>query len=113
MTDVDEYFNYFLQRDIAFYLDDKIIKKGKLALITQKDYYYVFNIYIDGILRKIEYPYPFLVERIDNGLLFNYHLTSLGIGNDDLYYRYLSLNKNGNSKLYDKILKFEVVDNLK
>lgn len=113
MNYTDSVFDYFLQRDVAFYLDDKVIKKGKLALVIQKDYYYIFNMYIDGVLRKVEYPYPFLVEPTDNGLLLNYNLTSLGVGNDELYYRYLSLNKSSNSKLYDKIMRFEIVDRIK
>ena len=110
MSYTDNVFDYYLQRNIAFYIDDKIIKKGKLALVVKKDYYYIFNIYVDGILRKIEYPYPFRIQESNNGLMLNYHLTSLGVGNDELYYRYLSLNKLSNSKLYDKIIRFEVVD---
>ena len=103
-------FNFFLQRNIGFFLDDKLLKKGKLALILQKDYYYIFNLYVDGVLRKVEYPYPFLVHNQNSSILLNYHLTSLGLGNDELYYRYLSLNKIGNSKLYNKSLRIDVID---
>lgn len=110
MVNDEKCFDYFLQRNMAFVLDDKVVKKGKLVLVVKKDYYYVFSMYIDGVLKKIEYPYPFLINRNSNGLLLNYHLSSLGIGNSDLYYRYLALNKLSNSKLYDRIISFEIVD---
>jgi hypothetical protein len=110
MVNDEKCFDYFLQRNMAFVLDDKVIKKGKLVLVVKKDYYYVFSMYIDGVLKKIEYPYPFLITRNADGLLLNYHLSSLGIGNADLYYRYLALNKLSNSKLYDRIMSFEIVD---
>jgi len=112
MIYTDSAFDNLLQRNVAFYLDDKVIKKGKLVLVIKKDYYFIFNIYIDNILRKIEYPYPFILDNIKNGLLLNYHLTSLSIGCDELYYRYLSLNKISNSKLYDKIVRLEFIDSL-
>ena len=110
MIYTDSIFDSFLQREITFCLDDKIIKKGKLALVIKKDYYFIFNIYVDGVLRKIEYPYPFMISDIDNGLLLNYNLTSLSIGCDELYYRYLAMKRVSSSKLYDKIIKFEAVD---
>ncbi len=112
MIYTDSIFDRFLQRDVAFSLDDKVIKKGKLALVVKKDYFFIFNIYVDGILRKVEYPYPFLVSDLDNGLLLNYNLTALSIGCDELYYRYLSLKKIGNSKFYDKLMKFEAIDKI-
>lgn len=110
MVNDEKCFDYFLQRNMAFILDDKVVKKGKLVLVVKKDYCYVFSMYIDGVLKKIEYPYPFIIQRYGNGLCLNYHLTSLGIGNYDLYYRYLALNKISNSKLYDRNMRFEIVD---
>jgi hypothetical protein len=110
MVNDEKCFDYFLQRNMAFILDDKVIKKGKLVLVVKKDYYYVFSMYIDGVLKKIEYPYPFIINEHGNGLSLNYHLTSLGIGNYELYYRYLALNRISNSKLYDRIMRFEIVD---
>jgi hypothetical protein len=112
MIYTDSVFDSFLQREVAFCLDDKVIKKGKLALVIKKDYYFIFNIYVDGILRKMEYPYPYIISNINNGLLLNYNLTSLSIGCDELYYRYLSMKKISNSKLYDKIIRFEAIDRL-
>ena len=35
-------FNYFLQRNIVFVLENKIIKEGKLFLYNEKDYYLIF-----------------------------------------------------------------------
>ena len=67
MIYTDSAFDNLLQRNVAFYLDDKVIKKGKLVLVIKKDYYFIFNIYIDNILRKIEYPYPFILDNIKNG----------------------------------------------
>ena len=34
--------NYFLQRNIVFVLENKIIKEGRLFLYNEKDYYLIF-----------------------------------------------------------------------
>lgn len=101
--------NYFLQRNIVFVLENKIIKEGKLFLYNQKDYYLIFYIRSNNNeQKKFEIPYPFSIQRHNNYLIFDYSLSAISSGDTELYYRLVSLNQNSNSRFYNnKIIIFE------
>jgi len=109
MDNIDSNFNYFLQRDVVFSMDNKIIKEGKLILFSQKDYYLIFHLKnSNGEHKKYELPYPFNIERKDNYLKFDYKIESISKNDSELYYRLLSLNKKQVSRFFNnKILMFE------
>lgn len=109
MDNIDSYFNYFLQRDIVFSMENKIIKEGKLILFSQKDYYLIFHLKNNtGETKKYELTYPFNIKKIDNYLMFDYKIESISKNDSELYYRLLSLNKNQVSRFYNnKVLMFE------
>jgi hypothetical protein len=109
MDNIDSNFNYFLQRDVVFSMDNKIIKEGKLILFSQKDYYLIFHLKNNnGEHKKYELPYPFSIERNSNYLTFDYKIESISKNDSELYYRLLSLNKNQVSRFFNsKILMFE------
>ena len=102
-------FNYFLQRNIVFVLENKIIKEGKLFLYNEKDYYLIFYMRSNNNeQKKFEIPYPFDIKRINNYLVLDYSLSAISGGDSELYYRLISLNQNSNSRFYNnKILVFE------
>jgi hypothetical protein len=102
---IESVLNYFLQRDIVFSVDNKIIKEGKLILLSQNEYY--INFYLKGAsgeTKLYEIPYPFDVELMDNYALLYYDIESITQGDDDLYFRLLSLNRKPNNKLYNSIM---------
>jgi hypothetical protein len=101
--------NYFLQRNIVFVLENKIIKEGKLFLYNEKDYYLIFYMRSgNNEQKKFEIPYPFSVERKNNYLILDYSLSAISGGDSELYYRLISLNQNSNSRFYNtKIIVFE------
>jgi hypothetical protein len=101
--------NYFLQRNIVFVLENKIIKEGKLFLYNEKDYYLIFYMRSgNNDQKKFEIPYPFSVERKNNYLILDYSLSAISGGDSELYYRLVSLNQNSNSRFYNnKIIVFE------
>lgn len=109
MDNIESNFNYFLQRDIVFSMDNKIIKEGKLILFSQKDYYLIFHLKnSNGDNKKYELPYPFHINREKNYLTFDYKIESISKNDSELYYRLLSLNKNQVSRFFNnKILMFE------
>ena len=109
MHNIESKFNYFLQRDVVFSMDNKIIKEGKLILFSQKDYYLIFHLKnSNGDNKKYELPYPFNIDREKNYLTFDYKIESISKNDSELYYRLLSLNKNQVSRFYNnKILMFE------
>jgi hypothetical protein len=105
-------FNYFLQRNVVFVLENKIIKEGKLFLFNEKDYYLIFYLRTgNNEQKKFEIPYPFSVQRINNYLILDYSLSAISGGDSELYYRLVSLNQNSNSRFYNnKIIIFEKND---
>ena len=109
MDNIESKFNYFLQRDIVFSMDNKIIKEGKLMLFSQKDYYLIFHLKnSNGDNKKYELPYPFDINREKNYLTFDYKIESISKNDSELYYRLLSLNKNQVSRFFNnKIMMFE------
>jgi len=109
MHNIESKFNYFLQRDVVFSMDNKIIKEGKLILFSQKDYYLIFHLKnSNGDNKKYELPYPFNIDREKNYLTFDYKIESISKNDSELYYRLLSLNKNQVSRFYNnKVMMFE------
>lgn len=101
---VESVLSHFLQRDIVFSVDSKIIKEGKLILLSQKDYY--LNFYLKtstGETKLYELPYPFDVELLDGYALLYYDIESITQGDVDLYHKILGLNTKS-SKLYNSIM---------
>jgi hypothetical protein len=109
MYNIEDYFKYFLQRDIVISVDSKIIKEGKLILFNQKDYYLNFNLKNNNQeQKKFEIPYPFSVKFEHNYLTLSYELNSISKSDPELFYKLVSLNKKSNSRYYNtKILIFE------
>ncbi len=109
MHNIESKFNYFLQRDVVFSMDNKIIKEGKLILFSQKDYYLIFHLKnSNGDNKKYELPYPFNIDKENNYLMFDYKIESISKNDSELYYRLLSLNKNQVSRFYNnKVMMFE------
>lgn len=112
MADLEKKLSYLLQRDLVFSVDSKIIKEGKLILVSIKDYYVQFYLKCDGENKLFELPYPFDVEILNGYALFYYDIESISHGDADLYYRLLSLNRKTNSKLYNSILMIHEKDSL-
>lgn len=109
MVDIENYFKYFLQRDIVISIDSKIIKDGKLILFNQRDFYLNFNLkQNNNTQKKFELPYPFDIIKENNYIILSYELSSLSKNDADLYYKLISLNKKHNSRYYNsKVLIFE------
>jgi len=102
-------FNYFLQRNVVFVLQNKVIKEGKIFLYNQKDYYLVFYMKSNNNeQKKFEIPFPFSVQKHDKYLVLDYSLSAISGGDNELYYRLVALNQNSNSRFYNsKIIIFE------
>jgi hypothetical protein len=109
MDDTLELFNHFLQRNVVFALDNKIIKEGNLFLYKQNDYYLFFYLKNNNQeQKKFEIPYPFSIKREKNYIILDYSLSAISKADSELYYRLVSLNQKSSCRYYNnKILVFE------
>jgi hypothetical protein len=105
-----------LQRDVNFIIKNKIIKRGKIELFVQRNFYLVFHILIEKHKKeKLEIPIPFSFEsHEDDGLMyFDYRFKTIS----KYYPESLSVLKNifeknkKNNKFGDCILTIETIKN--
>ena len=67
-----------LQRDVVFYIKQKVLRKGKLLLYNECDYYIKFNIITNKNIHKtFEVPYPFKIYKKHNSVFLSYMLSDL------------------------------------
>lgn len=105
MTNVETAFSPYLQRNLEFRVDGKIIKEGRLVLVNQRDFYINFYLKMPNLeKKKYEIPYPFKISNENNSLTLDYCISCFGTSDAEIYYRLLSLNKKTNSKLYNNKL---------
>ena len=106
-----------LQRTVSFIVKNKIIKKGKIELITQRNFYIVFHLLTNkNKTEKLEVPIPFSIEEhSDDGLVFfDYRIVTLSKYFPETQPELLKLldkNKGKNTKFTNTILSIENINN--
>lgn len=95
----------FLLQTVAFKLNNKIIKKGKLQLINTKQFFIKFNLQTSEGSKVFEIPYPFNYKNSGGQFTFDYTLSSLcKSSNSHLFYKLKTTNHKGSNKMYDNFL---------
>ncbi len=101
MINLEQTLNYFLQREIAFTIDNKVVKRGKLILCNIKDFYITFYLKHNDEQKRYELPYPFAVESTDKGIVMDYTLETIASSNMELLFKLQSLTKKKNTKTFN------------
>jgi len=101
MNNLENTLNYLLQRDLNFIIDGKVVKRGKLILLSIQDYYITFYLKHNNDQKKYELPYPFKFSVDGDRLTFDYTLKTFTHNNDDLLLKVCSLTKKSNFKIFD------------
>jgi len=72
---IEEKFQKFFLSDIAFVVNHKVIKKGKLLNANIKDFFIIFKLEVQkGGITSFEVPYPFELADEKNRIKFDYRL---------------------------------------
>tara|TARA_B100001123_G_scaffold328275_1_gene369406 strand:+ start:117 stop:461 length:345 start_codon:yes stop_codon:yes gene_type:complete len=68
---LNEELKYFLQRNISFSTTTRVFKKGRMVLFNIGEYYISFTVEtaFSNKLQSYEIPYPFAVEKAEEGKL--------------------------------------------
>jgi hypothetical protein len=104
MINLETPLNHFLQRNISFIIDNKVVKRGKLILFSVQDYYMTFYLKHGEDQKRYELPYPYTVSTTNNSMTLNYSLTALAQNNDELLFKIQGLTKKKNCKTYNNVV---------
>lgn len=87
-----------------FKIDNKIVKKGKIQVFNTKQFFIKFKLDDNGTIKEYELPYPYRVEKMTNGYLFDYCLSAFVPKTEEVYWKIKTMNKENCSKLHEKYL---------
>lgn len=94
--------------DVIFTLDGKVLKRGKIKLFNTKQFFIRFKMECGDEVKDWELPYPFKLEDITGGILFNYCLSAFCPPTELAYYKMKMIDKSNVSKLHDSHLHMTV-----
>lgn len=109
MNNLEDTLNYLLQRDLNFIIDGKIVKRGKLILLSIQDYYITFYLKHNNEQKKYELPYPFKFHKDGHQLVLDYKLSTLTHNNANLLFRVCGLSRKKSCKMFDNTV---IIENL-
>lgn len=104
MIRIEEKLKELVFRNIAFIVDDKVIKQGKVNVFNTKQNFIKFKIEIDGNLKEWELSYPFTIRDVDDGYIFDYCLSAFCPRTEDAYWKMKLMDKSGASKMHNNYL---------
>ena len=70
-------FTDILQKNVTITCNNKILRQGKILLVSQKDFYITLTMLIKGVQKKYDIPYPFKIEKSKDLITFNYTVDTL------------------------------------
>lgn len=90
--------------NVEFVIDNKVIKRGKIRVYNTKQFFIKFRLDCSNGVKDYEIPYPFRVERVSNGYLFDYCLSAFIPNTEEVFWKMKMLNNEDSSKLHEKYL---------
>lgn len=79
-SELEEICKSLLQKTVSFSINNKVLKRGKIELFVQRNFYIIFHLLTDKNKKeKLEVPIPFVYEdHKDDGLTyFDYRIKTL------------------------------------
>jgi hypothetical protein len=105
IEEVEEKFQKFFLSDIAFVVNHKVIKKGKLLNANIKDFFIIFKLEVQkGGITSFEVPYPFELADEKNRIKFDYRLEKFVFNDIIKLAKVRRLKPKKNSKFYDVVM---------
>lgn len=109
MTNAEDFFIPFFQKNISIILESKTLRQGKLLLFCVKDFYLNFTLLHNGVSKVFELPYPFdtyLESLTSSVLVLDYKYRTLTRNLDDIEFSSRPLlSKSKHMKYFDNTIK--------
>jgi len=109
LLELDSIFKTFLQKDVEFYLNNKIIKSGKFYLFEHGYFNYVFFIKTKTKETTLKAPVPFEFLYRDDVIDLNYKVEKFTNNQEKLNNIVNSIKIKNPSKYYNNILKIKIL----
>ncbi len=90
--------------NVEFVIDGKIIKRGKIKVFNTKQFFLKFKLDHCGDHKEYELPYPYRVDKLSNGFMFDYCLSAFIPKTEESYWKLKTLNHSECSKLFESHL---------
>lgn len=91
-------------KNLEFQLDGKSIKRGKLRIFNTKQFFIKFKLEHNNEVKDFELPYPYNIQKLDNGYLFDYTLSAFIPRTEEVYWKMMCIDKSEASKLHNNYL---------
>tara|TARA_R110000765_G_scaffold355577_1_gene445761 strand:+ start:621 stop:968 length:348 start_codon:yes stop_codon:yes gene_type:complete len=105
IEEVEEKFQKFFLNDIAFVVNGKVIKKGKLLNANIKEFFIIFKLEVQkGGITTFEVPYPFELIDTKDSIKFDYKLEKFVFNDIVKLAKVRRLKPKKNSKFYDVVM---------
>jgi len=89
---------------VEFKIDDKVLKRGQIKVFNTKQFFIKFKLDIEGDYKDYELPYPYRVEKVPDGFIFDYCLSAFIPKTEEVFWKMTCLDKSGASKLHNSYL---------
>jgi hypothetical protein len=91
-------------KHVEFKIDGKVIKRGKVKVFNTKQFFVKFKLEYGDDIKEYEIPYPYRVDKLRNGYLFDYCLSAFCPRTEEVYWRMKTLSKEDCSKIHENYL---------
>lgn len=104
MIELEEQLKVLMLKNIEFQLNGKSYKKGKVKVFNTKQFFIKFKLETPNDIREYELPYPYRVEKLINGFLFDYCLSAFIPKTEESFWKMKTMDTSESSKLHDNYL---------
>lgn len=108
-TPTDKTLQKLLQQNIRLKIDKKIWRTGKLVLFKQSGFFVELIIDAPKKRERFEIPIPYEIVEHSDRVLFDYRMSTLTRGKEELLDLIDCLNIKTKSRFYDSILTIELI----
>lgn len=109
VEDLNKTFNNYFFKKFTFLLDNKPIKDGRLKLFSMKGFNLKFFLVDEeNIIKNLELPYPFKLQKTSYGYIFDYRLEKFKLLKNTEQLDNLADPDCPKSRFYDKPLVIKI-----
>jgi hypothetical protein len=105
MYKIEDKLKELMLKNVEMRVDNKILRKGKIKVFNTKQFFIKFKLETEHSgIKDYEIPYPYRVQRLENGFLFDYCLSAFIPNTEEVFWKMKTVSREKNSKIHEKYL---------